>query len=97
MTSKNLSPELSIKISDFRIQKGKYVEYLIVWSYKSKNISSFYARYSKLNTLNEEILSQKYDAYDDQKYDSQKSVKNTIPKIPQKYENNLPIKFIYTN
>ena len=43
------------------------------------------------------ILSQKYDAYDDQKYDSQKSVKNTIPKIPQKYENNLPIKFIYTN
>ena len=56
MTSKNLSPELSIKISDFRIQKGKYVEYLIVWSYKSKNISSFYARYSKLNTLNEEIL-----------------------------------------
>ena len=40
---------------------------------------------------------QKYDAYDDQKYDSQKSVKNTIPKIPQKYENNLPIKFIYTN
>ena len=30
------------------------------------------------------ILIQKYDAYDDQKYDSQKIVKNTMS---QKYEN----------
>ena len=30
------------------------------------------------------ILSQKYDAYDDQKYDSQKIVKNTMS---QKYDN----------
>lgn len=56
MTSKNLSPQLSIKISDFRVQKGKYVEYLILWSYKTKLMSSFYARYSKLNALHEELL-----------------------------------------